>query len=228
MHWFKFKNKYSKDFNLLISDLGRRQRAEEQIEVKEIPYRNEELIIHTDKYKPYLREMTVVAKDIRQIDRINAWLRGRGKLRTSIDEGGFFYASIFSGLDYEEIARDTQDFRISFKVDPFFYLDSGQEIITITEKTKLINPGTYYAEPIVTIFGTGDITLNINGDFYEFRNVEDHLVIDSNLQVVYRDTLNQSNKFYGDNFPTFSTEDININWEGNVSKIEIMPCWRML
>lgn len=228
MHWFKFKDRYSVDFNLLVSDLGRRQRAEEQIEEYEVPYRNENLIIHTNRYKPYLREMTVVAKDIRQIDRINAWLRGRGKMRTSIDEGGFFYASIFSGLDYEEIARDTQDFRISFKVDPFFYLDSGQEIITITEPIKLINPGTYYAEPIITIFGTGDITLNINGDFHELRNVENEITIDSNLQVVYRDTLNQSHKFYGDNFPVFNIGDININCMGNVSKIEIIPRWRML
>ncbi len=228
MHWFKFNNKNSKDYDLLVSNLGRRQRAEEQIEVVEIPYKNEELIIHTDKYKPYLREMIVVVTDLERISTINSWLRGRGKLSTSIDEGGFFYASVMSGLDYQEIARDTQDFRVSFKVDPFFYLDSGQEVITTTETIKLVNPGTYYAEPKITIYGTGDITLNINSDFYEFRNVENEITIDSNLQVVYRDTLNQSNKFYSDNFPIFDTGDINIDWEGNVSKIEIMPCWRSL
>jgi len=172
--------------------------------------------------------MVVAVMDLRQIDRVNAWLRGRGKLKTSIDEGGFFYASVMSGLDYQEIARDTQDFRISFKVDPFFYLDSGQEIITITEKTKLINPGTYYAEPTIKIYGTGNITLSINSDFYEFRNVEDEITIDSNLQVVYRDTLNQSNKFYSKDYPLFNTGEINITWEGNVDKIEIIPRWRSL
>src|SRR5699024_4026012 len=118
MHWFKFKDIISTEFDLLVSDLGRRQRAEEQIEVDEIPYRNEELINHTDKYKPYLREMIIAVKDLRQINKINAWLRGRGELRTSIDKGGFFYASIFSGLDYQEIAKDVQDFRVSFKIDP--------------------------------------------------------------------------------------------------------------
>lgn len=228
MHWFKFKDKYSIDFNLLVSDLGRRQRAEEQIEEYEVPYRNEELIIHTDRYKPYLREMIVVAKDLSQINRINSWLRGRGKLRTSIEKDGFFYASVFSGLDYKEIAKDIQDFRVSFKVDPFFYLDSGQETIIITEKTKLINPGTYRAEPVIKIYGAGNITLNINSDFYKFKDIENEITIDSNLQTIYKDTLNQSHKFYADEFPVFDMGDINITWEGSVDKVEIIPRWRML
>lgn len=227
MHWLQFKDKYSIDFNLLVSNLGRRQRAEEQIEEYEVPYRNEELIIHTDKYKPYLREMIVAVKDIKQIDRINAWLRGRGELRTSMDRGGYFKASVMSGLDYEEIAKDVQDFRVSFKVDPFFYLDSGKEVITTTKPIKLINPGTYIAEPTLKIYGNGNIRLLINGDALILMNVEDYIVINSNLQVVYKDTLNQSHKMYSD-FPVFNTGEININWLGSVNKIEITPNWRSL
>ena len=133
-----------------------------------------------------------------------------------------------SGLDYQEIAKDTQDFRVSFKVDPFFYLDDGEEVITITEPIKLINPGTYYSEPLITVFGNENIILNINSQFIELKNVNNHVTIDSNLQVVYRDTLNQPEVFRGNNFPIFDTGEINITWDKNVSKIEIIPRWRAL
>ena len=40
----------------------------------------------------------------------------------------------------------------------------------------LVNPGNVYAEPIITVYGTGDITLIVNDTFVELEGIEDDIV----------------------------------------------------
>lgn len=227
MFEIEFKDRRSSEFRILIQNIGRRQRAEEQIDVFEIPYRNEDLMVHSNTYKPYLRRMELATKEKKYIPQINSWLNGRGKLRTSVDSGGYFIASVINGLDREIISRLFDSINVTFKVNPFFYLDSGDLIVTITAATKIYNPGTIYSEPIIKIYGSGNIDLGIGNKIYSFKSVDEYIVVDSELKYVYKDTLNQGDKMTGD-FPVFKVGDNDIAFTGNVSKIEITPKWREL
>lgn len=223
----QFKDKFNDDFNLVTVSLGRRQRAEEQIDEYEIPYRNDNLIVHSGKYKPYLREFELIAKDKTMIPIINQWLSGRGKLRTEIDEGGYFVASVMTGLPYEAFLNNINTFRVGFKVNPFFYLDDGDRTKILTTPIKIYNSGTIYSEPYIKINGTGNIDLIINSTVYSFTDVIDYIQIDSELMTVYKDTLNQGEKMTGE-FPILEVGLNNISWNGNVTSIEIKPRWREL
>jgi len=228
MHWMAFKGIHSKDFNVIIESLGRRKRAEEEIEIHDIPYRNGVLTTRTGKYKTYERAIGIAVKSREEISRVNAWLTGSGELRTSIDEGGFFKAECIGGLEYSKIIKRWNRFYANFLIQPFFYLDSGQKKIELTEPGSINNTGTIYSEPLIKVFATGDVVLNINDKFIGLNGIMDHAVIDTDLMIAYEDTQNV--KTEGE-FPVFGLGINNISWDesiSNISKIEIIPRWREL
>lgn len=233
MHSFIFNGKMSSEFdtdvtNVIIQKSGKRQRPIEQIDIYEIPYRNENLVIHSGKYKSYIQEFEMMVRDAQQIPRINTWLSGRGKLILEKDimkyyRCGFYYASVIEGWEYEKInnSNDIYTFKVKFQVDPFFYYDGGQKKkIYANTPLTIINFGNIYSEPYIKINGSGDISLTVNDQICNFTNIQDYIEIDSSLMVAYKDTLNQGNKMYGD-FPVFPVGKVEISWTGNVSSVEI-------
>lgn len=227
LYRIQFKNISNDDLGLIAVNLGRRQKAEEQIDAYEIPYRNDELIIHSKTYKPYIREVVFATTDRAKIPLINQWLDGRGNLRTSLDPDGYYIASIITGLPYEAMMNNVDQFQVGFKVNPFFYLDSGDDPLTITSATTIFNPGTIYSEPYIKITGSGNIDLLINSTVYSFTAIDTYIQIDSSLKSVYRDTINQGDKMVGE-FPVLEAGDNIIAWTGTVTSIEIIPKWREL
>jgi Phage-related protein len=227
MNWLRFKNVLSTGYGLIITDLGRRSRAEEQIDIYEIPYRNDDLIIHSNKYKPYLREVVCAVKDQYKMPEINQWLSDRGELRTSIDSGGYFIASVVTGLPYKQMMNGVDSFQVGFKVNPFFYLDSGTATIQVTQGTPINNIGTIYSEPYIKITGNGNITLTINSTVVTLTGITDYIELDSELKIAYKGTLNQGDKMVGD-FPILNVGNNYFAWTGNVTKVEIIPRWREL
>ena len=220
-----FKDKSTHDFPLLVTEVGRRQKAAEQIEQFEVPYRNGALTIRSDRYDSYKRKMKMMCTDTDAIGDINEWLDGHGILRTDLDNGGFFIADVISGLDNGKYLRDIDTFSVEFSVEPFFYLDSGEIMITSTAAFSLINPGNIYSQPLITVYGSGDITLNINSQFVQLTGVETSITMDSKLALCYRDTLNMGAKMTGE-YILMDTGTNNIEWTGSVTKIEITPRWR--
>lgn len=220
-----FKDKSTHDFPLKVTDVGRRQKAAEQIEQFEVPYRNGSLTIRSDRYESYSRKMEMVCTDKDAIGGINEWLDGHGILRTDLDRGGFFVADVVSGLEYENYLRDIDTFGVEFLIEPFFYLDSGEIMITSTAASSLVNPGNIYSQPLITVYGSGDITLNINSQFVQLTGVESSITMDSKLTSCYRDTLNMGAKMTGE-YILMDKGTNNIEWTGSVTKIEITPRWR--
>ncbi|GEQ32153.1 hypothetical protein B795N_00350 [Marinilactibacillus psychrotolerans] len=222
-----FKDKSALEFPLVTQEIGRRQKAEEEVDVIEVPYRNGPLLVHTGFYKGYERPMTFVVRDTDYTKRILAWLKGRGKLRTDIDPLGYFRVSILSEISVEPLSPTLDTVSFSFSVDPFFYLDSGDRELTLTKPTALFNPGTHYADPIITIYGSGNIRLNVNSEFVSLTNVTEKITMDSELKVCYRDTLNMGRQMTGE-YLTLREGMNSISWEGSVTKVEITPRWREL
>ncbi len=227
LSWIEFKDQTNIEFGLTVSDIGRRQRAEEQVDEYEIPYRNDNLIIHTNTYKPYIRQIELTVKNKEKMKLVNAWLAGRGKLRTSIDRDGYFIADILKGLEVQKLSRLFDRFNVAFKVSPFFYLDSGDIPILITTQSTIFNPGTVYSEPYIKITGSGNVDLTINDTIYSFTEINSYIEIDTELKIVYKDTLNQGDKMTG-NFPALIPGANYIEWSGTVTSIEIKPRWREL
>lgn len=227
MSTFSFKSNSNTDYGVIVSSLGRRQHAEEQIDAYEIPYRDGSLHVHSGKYQSYSRSMTFGIKDKTKRSAIGAWLTGRGKLITSDDPGGYFNASVIGGVKADKLSRKFDELGVEFECDPFFYLTSGDTVKTCTSSpTSITNLGTIPAAPYIKITGSGAVVLTIGSVSTTFT-VSTYIECDSLLSLCYKGTVNAGSSMVGE-FPMIPVGTTNISWTGTVTKIEITPRWREL
>ena len=224
MYNIYFNNKSTTDFYLITKDIGRRKRANEQIDQYPVPYRNGDLIIHSNKYNSYTRPMLFTATEPLALPAIYEWLDGSGELRTDLDKGGFFLTSVIGEIDQQPDGPILNELAVEFLVEPFFYLDSGTQKVELTGTTTLINRGTIESEPLITIYGSGDVDFNVNSQIVTVLGIVESITMDTKNLVCYRGNENEGRKMNGEYIRLDKGANA-ISWTGNITKIEIVPRW---
>ena len=84
-----------------------------------------------------------------------------------------------------------------------------------------------YAEPVITVYGSGDITLMIGASIVELEGVSSSIVLDCALKEAYQGSTLQNEKMTGE-FPRLVPGLNGVSWVGNVSRLIIRPNWRYL
>ncbi|PYE95041.1 phage tail protein [Bacillus sp. 196mf] len=156
--------------------------------------------------------------------RIKAWLLNAKTLSFTDDNVYRKIKSVEIGSIANEIEEYGQ-FEVTFVADPFEY--AILQPLEITKTTTLVNSGTKYSLPKITIFGSGSITVTINDVSFLIKNVNSSVVIDSELKEAYSNTTPMNSNMIG-NFPTFFEGANTIKWTGTVTKLQIDPRWRYL
>ena len=102
----------------------------------------------------------------------------------------------------------------------------------MTSAGAIFNPTSKTALPVIKIFGTGDVTLTVNGVPFVIKNIVDSIVLDCNLGLAYREDItsmyNENSKIYTRAYPFLKVGSNTISWTGTVTKVEIEPRWRTL
>ncbi|NMA00791.1 MAG: hypothetical protein GX924_07160 [Clostridiaceae bacterium] len=186
-----------------------------------LPGTSRALFEDTGQYLPYKRSMAFLVKDPADFRSVTVWLDGTGNLE--IEEGGY-YKSRVAKTDQEDLLCGWRLYEVEFEVQPFFWLGSGLETVTLTSAGAISNPGNLPSKPIIKIYGSGNITLNVGAKSYQLTDVNEYIAIDSDLKQVYKEQLNQGKKLVG-GFPTLNVGSNNISWTGNVTKLEIKGNW---
>lgn len=127
------------------------------------------------------------------------------------------------------------DTTIKFNRMPFWYSDMGQEpkIVEDLKKVHIFrNPEVYDAEPLITVYGSGDIDLIINIKYFHLKNVNGSITIDSETGNAYKDGVlhNEVTSFsYPPNFVAGENRvKIVKSADAVFEKAEIIPKWRRL
>ena len=91
------------------------------------------------------------------------------------------------------------------------------------------NNGTHYSEPIIKIYGTGDLTLTLNGEVWNLTNIDGYITIDTQRKVVYKDNTLQLNKISRADgrivFPCFNTGVNRISTTGTKLEVKKNERW---
>ena len=164
----------------------------------------------------------------KNIDFLYSWLDGEGELILSNQMDRFYEVRILS-VELEEYLKNRYEITIKYKQQPFGYLLLGKEAIEITKTTAIYNPGNHPSKPYIKVYGSGDITLNLNNTNVVLKDVSNFIEIDSKRGNCYVTDSNgvitdTNDKMYSP-FPVLEKGTTNISWTGNVSKIEIIPRW---
>ena len=87
---------------------------------------------------------------------------------------------------------------------------------------EVINRGNVYSRPVMKIYGSGDVTLKINGNPVLALNISDNIVIDAEGMNAYHNGQLYNRHVIGNYANVVLTAGKNIiSWEGSVTKIEI-------
>ena len=167
---------------------------------------------------------------IERLDQIKGWLFNAGEenLIFSFKEDKKYIAQVVNNIDFTQAYKYISSFPIVFNCRPFKYSNENQ-LTTFLESGRVINNiGTLESEPTITVYGTGNITLNINDQSILLYDISPKIIINSEIKDCYDDEINNLNPKMSGEFPIFNTGENIISWLGNVEKIEVLPNWRWL
>ena len=227
--WFTFKGIDSREMGVIVTAMPETGRAERRIESITVAGRNGSL--HTDEgvYESYDRTMECALIKRARLDEITAWLVGSGEMTFSTEPDKVYRVTIANKISIAQMMRVFQKFQVILDTQPFKYsVNAAGDALELTAPTTIRNSGTVYSEPLITVYGSGNITLTINGADFPLYGVQESITIDSEMMEVFKEDTNQNGKYGGVEFPRFEVGKNEISWTGNVSKIKIQPRWRWL
>jgi phage-related protein len=182
------------------------------------------------EFNKYTSDIKQVECDLRgsQIDKVVKWLRGSGPVIFGNRPDRYYNAEIVNVVPLEQIIENQlYNFPIQFKCQPFGYLLNGKDKRSITNGIQLFhNKADIISLPIITIYGSGSCTFNINGRVFTISEIGTSITIDSTIKMCYDGKEDKINGPY-----PYLEPDVNntITWSGTgVTKVEITPNWRCI
>lgn len=221
---FGGKNSFT-DYGILITKRPSIPSPKRRITNVVVPGRNSSLRFDENTYEDITITVECSLKNEslpNKIDEIKGWLIGAGESSLIFDfqSDRKYIAQVVNAIDFTQAYKCFSKFVIIFNCQPFKYGVSNS--INLTTADKVTNPGTLSCEPVITLYGSGDITLNIGNDTVQLKGITEFVVVDSQLMECYKGTEFQNNKMTGE-FPLLQPGDNNISWTGNVSKVIVQP-----
>jgi predicted phage tail component-like protein len=224
--YFVFKGIDSRDYSIVENTLPPIQTAKEDGEFLKVPGRDGYLFQEHGSLAPIEKEMEITLKDLSRLSEIKTWLRGSGNLVLSSEPNVFYKARLSGPIDFKRLLY-LRTAKLKFVCQPYGYLESGLTLQTITIPGNIVNHGTADSRPIITVFGSGSITLTVNSKNVIITNVTDYVTLNSEIEDAYKDLLGMNNEMQGE-FPVLVPGNNSILWSGTVTKLEIVPNWRNL
>lgn len=202
----------------------------ERITFTDVPGRSGSLtqLEGDDVYDDMVLTATCLIADPSRIPEIAAWLRGSGTVTFANRQGGFYHARVVNQIPFEKILRGNphRSFAINFRCKPFWYLSDVEPITLSTSGTFITNPGCVASEPVISVYGSGEITLMVGMTITELE-ITDKITLDTPLMEAYSGSTSINSCMSGD-FPSLLPGKNAVSWSGNVSRVEIQPNWRSL
>lgn len=229
---FGSKNSYD-DFGILISQRPSISSPKRRVSKISIPGRNSNLIVDEKTYDDITLSVECSVKDndniMNKLDDIKAWLfeSGESDLIFDFQSDKKYIAQVVNSIDFKVVYKYISQFPIIFNCRPFKY-KTEMNIIEMTKEGIILNPGSIYSDPIIKIFGSGDVTLNINSETIKLKQVKEHIILDTVQQNCYSEDIENLNSKMSGEFPKLETGENNISWTGAVYKVEVTPNWRWL
>lgn len=161
--WFEWNGVKCTEYGIHVSEHPVLTIPNERVTFTDVPGRSGSLtMLEGDMvYDDMVLSCTCFIADPARIPEIAAWLRGSGMVTFANRQGGFYYAHVTNQIPFEKILRGNphRSFAVTFRCKPFFYLNRMEPITITTSGSFVTNPGTVPAEPVITVYGTGDIMI---------------------------------------------------------------------
>lgn len=227
--YFIWKGESSTEYGVYLQEIPPRVIPEERFTNVTIPGRPGSLTIieGEDVYDDIVIPCECFIENENNLPEICSWLRGSGTLTFGNREDGHYEARIANQISFEQVVRGNpyRRFTVNFRCSPFYYLDDVRKSTITQSGTFITNQGNVYSEPLIEVYGSGEVSLIVGTSIVTLSNVDGYVFLDCALKECYKDTTLLNNIMTGD-FPRLHTGNNAISWVGNVSSVIITPRWR--
>lgn len=210
---------------LLIQELPPITKSKIRVNIEEIDGRNGDIITELG-YSAYDKSVSIGLYGDFDIDQIISYFNSSGQVVFSNEPDKYYNYTILAQIDFERLIR-FRTATVKFHVQPFKYSqEDNSKTFAITNQTSISirNVGNIYSKPVLTITGSGDIGIYLNGSqvFAIALGSLTNIVIDTNNMEAYLGSVLLNRIVTGD-YNNFKLNcGVNtITWTGDISQIKI-------
>lgn len=234
MTTFTFNGKKNTEFGLRVAEGKKITTSSPDIERVAVAGRDGELLISNNRLNSaelsfpvnFVKEKGLIATEVYKI---SEWLNVAGykDLMISYDPDFIYRAAYFETFSIEETMRQFGKTTINFVCYPVKFYKQGRTKQTLMNGATVNGIGNVNAKPIITLRGSGDCTLTINGRKTKLLGVQNSIVLDMQANQVYSGNLPAWNKVVRS--PEFQMPYLDygrnlISWDGSFTA-EMIPNW---
>lgn len=234
MPGFTFKGISSDAMNIKLMRFPDIRQPDRKGKYEPVPGRDGDLWIDNGGYANVEYDLDCQTRPGANRSAVSAWLSGEGDLILNAEPNRSYRARIVKGCSFSRFIPSIDAYKIKVKISarPFAY-QHPPETIPLTTGSMITNPGTVPSEPIITVYGSGDVNLLVGTSAVLINNVVDSVVIDCEAKLIYQPGTPMVLKtgdasLPGGVWPVMPVGTTAIQWTGAVSKVEIQPQWRWL
>ena len=230
MNRFYFNGESCSKYGIYVSGDGTFNATELDTTSYQIPGRNGDLVISNGRYKNIILTYPAFIRQnfAANAGKARAWLLSpQGYCRLSDDYHPYeFRLGRFKGpMDFDmRFLNLSGECEISFDCKPQRFLVSGEKALHFDAADAIVNPTGFEALPQIKVYGDGDGTLTCGSTTLTLSAIDEYIVLDSEIQDAYKDTLNRNAMVSGE-FPTLQSGENTVSWSGGITGIDITPRW---
>ena len=206
-------------------------RPEERIEHVTIPGRAGEVTLTEgdDIYNSYIQSIPLIVDSAADVAAAEQWLRGSGYLTLSSQSNRKQMARVINSVEFKKHSRNSSwwEATVQFYCDPLKESTSSSTVDVTSSGTTVNNPGDVISRPLITVVGSGNVTVTIGGKTISITGLVSGWKIDSDLQWVLDGTTPKQGVYTG-SFPVFNPGNNTVAWTGSITKLTIDGRWRYL
>ena len=222
------------DLNLHIDELPIIGSFEESKDLIEVTGRNGFLTQNYNSRKYQTIDIKISARNTDNINQIKKLFSGSGKLILSNNEERYYQATVINKIDFERLLMYYNEFVVTFAIQPFSYELTNNEVNIIATQ-QFNNPTNTSCQPLIKIYkrngtnGAGNVY--IGNETIQIKAIDEYVELDFTLQEAYtvKDGVVKScNSNVLCDYDEIEPGDTRISFDGNISKVVILPNFRWL
>lgn len=177
-------------------------------------------------YSAYDKDVLIGLYGKFDVDEVIRYFESSGRVIFSNEPNKYYNYEILEQIDFERLIR-FRTATVTFHVQPYKYsaIDKPLQLLT-SGKTQfnVSNFGNIISRPTLTVHGTGNIGITLNGSqiLTIAMGSDDFIVIDSAQMNAYKDGILKNRQVTGsyDNL-AFGIGNNVIEWSGNLTELDV-------
>ncbi len=203
------------------------------VETVSVPGRDGDLLISKNRLKSVTIELPCTVLSSRKLtdaeSDISNWLNvdGYKDLTLSWDPDFIYRSAFIETFEIASLMRQFGKVKLNFLTYPVKFYKQGRTTQTLSNGATVNGLGNVKANPVITLVGSGDCTLTINGRKTKLRAVQNTITLDMQARQVFSGNLPAWDKVV--RAPQYQMPYLDagrnlISWDGDFT-VKMAPFW---